>query len=82
MNERPHGAVPPRWPSPSITYARMQTPPLPTTPPRAGTEGYEPGVTLPRVDWTGVAIAVVTFGLLCGVWLGVAWLVFRRMTDG
>lgn len=49
-------------------------------PPQAGCMGYEHEVRLPRIDWTAVAIAAVTVGLLCGVWLGVAWLVWRQVT--
>lgn len=66
--------TPPDW-APDARGVHM------VNPPRAGTPLYEPGVMLPRVDWTAVAIAAVTVGLLCGVWLGVAWLVFRRLTD-
>jgi hypothetical protein len=49
-------------------------------PPQAGCIGYEPEVTLPRIDWQAVAIAAVTLGVLCGVWIGVAWLVWRQVT--
>ena len=45
-------------------------------------EWGEVGEPIPHIDWTEVAIAAVTVGLLCGVWLGVAWLVFRRLSDG
>lgn len=65
-------------------YEAVRNPPRPLRPnaARAGGYGYEPEVATPRINWGAVAIAAVTVGLIAGLWLGVAWLVFRRLTDG
>lgn len=51
-----------------------------SAPPQAGCIGYESEVTLPRVDWQAVAIAVVAVALMAGLWGFIIYRAWREVT--